>query len=77
MDGRLFIQATLCMATVVDPCISTYPFQVGIGGICPSLAPEDKLFIAVPGEEAFKAMKVIFAAEESNRTGKVVEIDQQ
>ena len=32
---------------------------------------------AVPGEEAFKAMKVIFAAEESNRTGKVVEIDQQ
>lgn len=32
---------------------------------------------AVSGEEAFKAMKVIFAAEESNRTGKVVEIDQQ
>lgn len=31
---------------------------------------------AVSGEEAFKAMKVIFAAEESNRTGKTVCIDQ-
>ena len=31
---------------------------------------------AISGEEALKAMKVIFAAEESNRTGKVVIIDQ-
>ena len=32
---------------------------------------------AVSGEEAFKAMKVIFAAEESNRTGQMVLVDQQ
>jgi len=32
---------------------------------------------AVSGEEAFKAMKVIFAAEESNRIGQMVLIDQQ
>ena len=30
----------------------------------------------VSGEEAFQAMKVIFAAEESNRTGRVIEIKQ-
>ena len=32
---------------------------------------------AVSGEEAFKAMKVIFAAEESNRLGQMITIDQQ
>ena len=36
------------MAAVINLGISTGPFQMGIGGICPGLAPDNKLFIAVP-----------------------------
>ena len=48
MDSRLFIQSSLCMAAVVDSGIGTGTLQMDIGGVCPSLAPDNKLFIAVP-----------------------------
>ena len=48
VDRRLLIQASLRMAAVVDPGICTGPLQMGIGVICPCLAPDKYLFIAVP-----------------------------
>ena len=48
MDGRLFQDTPIRMATVVDPCIGTDALQIAVGHICPGRPPQHQLLIGVP-----------------------------
>ena len=49
MDGRLLVQTSGCMATVVDPCVDPQILcQIFVGHICPFFTPDQKLFVTVP-----------------------------
>ena len=48
MNGRLFIQPTICMAAMINTLLNPGPLKKAVGHIGPCRPPEDKLILAVP-----------------------------